>query len=52
MPRLELKVADQAGNPVPIGQQGEIWARGFPIMLGYWSSKRNDYSWWCKYLSN
>jgi acyl-CoA synthetase (AMP-forming)/AMP-acid ligase II len=33
---LEIKVADSEGNPVPIGQQGEIWARGFPIMIGYY----------------
>lgn len=36
MPRLEMKVADQQGNAVPIGQQGEIWARGFPVMAGYY----------------
>lgn len=36
MPRLEIKVVDEHGNPVPIGQQGEIWARGFPIMAGYY----------------
>ncbi len=36
MQRLEIKVADQEGNAVPIGQQGEIWARGFPIMIGYY----------------
>ncbi|CAF3330773.1 unnamed protein product [Rotaria socialis] len=35
MPRLEVKVVDRGGTPVSyIGQQGEIWARGFPIMLG------------------
>lgn len=37
MPRLEIKVADRHGNPVPIGHQGEIWARGFPIMAGYYN---------------
>ena len=36
MQRLEIKVVDPQGNPVPIGQQGEIWARGFPIMAGYY----------------
>ncbi|CAF3491615.1 unnamed protein product [Rotaria socialis] len=35
MPRLDVKVVDRGGTPVSyIGQQGEIWARGFPIMLG------------------
>jgi fatty-acyl-CoA synthase len=37
MQGLEIKVADQEGNPVPIGQQGEIWARGYPIMTGYFN---------------
>ncbi len=35
--RLEIKIADQEGNAVPIGQQGEIWARGYPIMVGYYN---------------
>jgi fatty-acyl-CoA synthase len=38
--RLEIKVADQQGNPVPIGQQGEICARGFPIMVGYYGDRQ------------
>jgi fatty-acyl-CoA synthase len=37
MQRLEIKVADRDGNAVPIGQQGEIWARGYPIMVGYYN---------------
>jgi fatty-acyl-CoA synthase len=37
MQRLEVKVADRDGNAVPIGQQGEIWARGYPIMVGYYN---------------
>ena len=36
MQRLEIKVADREGNSLPIGQQGEIWARGYPIMVGYY----------------
>ncbi len=37
MQRLEVKVADPEGNAVPIGEQGEIWARGYPIMVGYYN---------------
>ena len=37
MQGLEIKVADQEGNPVPIGERGEIWARGYPIMSGYYN---------------
>lgn len=36
MQGLEIKVADREGNVVPIGQQGEICARGYPIMRGYY----------------
>ena len=36
MPHLEVKIADQEGNAVPIGQQGEIWTRGFSLMAGYY----------------
>ena len=36
MPHLEMKVADENGLPVPIGKKGEVWARGFPIMIGYY----------------
>ncbi|CAF4671214.1 unnamed protein product [Rotaria sp. Silwood1] len=32
----EIKVADRDGNAVPIGQQDEIWARGYPTMAGYY----------------
>jgi fatty-acyl-CoA synthase len=35
--RVEIKVADKEGNPVPIGQQGEICARGYLIMAGYYN---------------
>ena len=37
MQRLEIKVADEDGNAVPIGKQGEICARGYPIMVGYYN---------------
>ncbi|CAF1159502.1 unnamed protein product [Rotaria sp. Silwood1] len=37
MQRLEVKVVDRQENTVPIGEQGEIWARGYPIMVGYYN---------------
>jgi fatty-acyl-CoA synthase len=36
LPHIELKIAEpQTGEPVPIGEQGEICARGFTLMAGY-----------------
>ena len=36
-PHLEIKVADPAtGRPVPRGEAGEFWTRGYSVMLGYW----------------
>jgi fatty-acyl-CoA synthase len=32
----ETKIADEAGNPVPIGATGEICCRGWGVMLGYY----------------
>lgn len=34
MPRLEMKIADAKGRILPIGQEGEICARGFNVMKG------------------
>lgn len=33
---VELEIRDEAGNPVPLGQEGEVCARGPMIMPGYW----------------
>ncbi|MEZ5237092.1 MAG: AMP-binding protein [Acidimicrobiales bacterium] len=36
LPHVEVKIADTAtGHPVPIGMSGEICARGYQSMLGY-----------------
>ncbi|CAF0828289.1 unnamed protein product [Rotaria sp. Silwood1] len=36
LPRIEMKIADSQGHILPIGQEGEICARGFNIMKGYY----------------
>lgn len=34
MPRVELKIVDKTGHILPIGEEGEVWGRGFTIMKG------------------
>jgi long-chain acyl-CoA synthetase len=36
VPSTELKCVDEKGKQVPIGEPGELVARGPQIMLGYW----------------
>jgi long-chain acyl-CoA synthetase len=36
LPSTELALLDDAGNPVPPGQPGEIAVRGPQLMAGYW----------------
>jgi fatty-acyl-CoA synthase len=37
MPRVELKIVDANGRILPIGEEGEVHARGFNIMKGIFS---------------
>lgn len=36
LPSTEIMLCDDAGHPVPIGEQGEICIRGPQVMKGYW----------------
>ena len=42
MPRLEMKIADPQGRILPIGEEGEICARGFNIMKGQRRKRRDE----------
>ena len=35
-PHVEVAILDPQGDPVPVGQEGEICVRGLGVMLGYW----------------
>lgn len=35
---LELKILDENGNEMPVGQKGEIVVKGDNVMVGYWNN--------------
>jgi len=35
---MELRLVDDNGNDVPLGERGEIWMRGATVMTGYWDN--------------
>ena len=36
VPSTEVGIFDEQGNPVPVGEVGELYARGPQVMAGYW----------------
>ncbi len=36
---LELKILDEKGNEMPVGQKGEIVVKGDNVMAGYWKNE-------------
>jgi long-chain acyl-CoA synthetase len=36
---MELKICDEDGNALPVGQKGEIVIRGGNVMYGYWKNE-------------
>jgi fatty-acyl-CoA synthase len=39
MPHVEIKIVDAEGRIVPRGVTGELLARGYLVMLGYWDDQ-------------
>ncbi len=38
IPGVEMKIVDADGNAVPTGERGEILARGYQVMIGYFDN--------------
>lgn len=38
IPGVRLEIRDENGDPLPIGEEGEIYATGDNIMMGYWNN--------------
>jgi fatty-acyl-CoA synthase len=38
-PHVEVKIVDEHGRTVGVGQRGELLTRGYSVMLGYWDDK-------------
>lgn len=39
LPHTEVKIIDEQGRVLPIGETGELCTRGYCIMLGYWNDE-------------
>ena len=37
VPNTDIRIIDDAGNEVPMGERGELWVKGPQVMKGYWN---------------
>lgn len=37
MPNTDIRIVDDEGTDVPIGERGELWVKGPQVMKGYWN---------------
>ncbi|WGE47592.1 long-chain-fatty-acid--CoA ligase FadD [Actinobacillus equuli] len=36
VPNTDIRIVDDEGNDVPMGERGELWVKGPQVMKGYW----------------
>lgn len=41
MPSTDVRIVDEDGNPVPVGESGELIARGPQVFMGYWNRPKD-----------
>ncbi len=39
VPRVEVKISDEQGRVLAVGEKGEVCTRGYSVMLGYWNDE-------------
>lgn len=37
VPNTDIRIMDDTGNEMPIGERGELWVKGPQVMKGYWN---------------
>lgn len=40
LPGVEVKIRDEQGRELPVGEKGEVTVRGENVMVGYWKNER------------
>jgi fatty-acyl-CoA synthase len=40
VPHIEVKIVDEDGDVVPVGERGDICSRGYAVMKGYWGDPK------------
>jgi long-chain acyl-CoA synthetase len=40
VPNLEIRISDEKGDEVPVGEQGQIVVKGENVMVGYWENAK------------
>lgn len=44
LPHVEVKLVDEKGNTVRVGEKGEVLTRGYSVMKGYWGEEEKTAS--------